>query len=739
MGRFAVQEEDDEQDDQHGNHDDTSTPRRGTIPDAWRSATWSTPSRFSLARAEEPAAVPETTRSMVGGGLFHSSSSAAAEESHHHRHPIEWLSEEEEEVGGTPFSALVGVNFWKTPPTNHNANDGTDDHHPHTSDGLDHNSEEAEDNFTRTMSHHEMDQNPTNDGGQLWSDVLVRPATGTLYDNENHDYDVGLLSGTNHMRKPSSFFRKRNVMILIVFLAVAIKRYAPNPPILDENESIVMGYGDQPPVTWNQYCASTIYNAVSLADQILYLSWYVLSGTLSNAFHDWTESMTKRIRKPCPIQLPNSLHDILAAKEFMGFHLVGQDLAVEEMMNALDAWDPKDTPTSSSIHNNHNHINNRPLILILSGLDGVGKTHAARLLSEWIFRDCKQPQHRDKNIARDRLLIIHGEDYHTDRMANNNHITRNENDGNGPTTSVSRGVSQHVPQDQNSFMTAIAAHVKKQQGAGGVIILEHFDAISPSLIRPLLRALQGSDPITLPGSSFQDDSIRLDFDNMIFIFTTNKVGTHEILEVMHRRQGEISNRALHYPLRSAMDAHFGPDVPLLVQHVNAFVPFVPLGQVELVEILQRMVHLWSEERAGQQWDRLLFTDRALSYIVSPPHVEYVDSRSTRWAFSFVKMGAHALLRSSSSSSSSSSRQQHAIVIVQELKSMVKQHLIRTAAQPDKNATLDYDEASSDLTLSWCTTTNNNHANQDTQEVVDSPAGTGTSSSCIEVWRGPLVN
>jgi hypothetical protein len=330
----------------------------------------------------------------------------------------------------------------------------------------------------------------------------------------------------------------------------------------------------------------------------------------------------------------------------------------------------------------------------------------------------------------------------------NNHIMRNEHDvnngptttsiNNGPTTTpVSRGVSQHVPQDQNPFMTAVAAHIKKQQGAGGVIILEHFDAIAPSLIRPLLRALQGSDPIMLPGSPFQDDSILLEFDNMIFIFTTNKVGTHEILEVMHRRQGEVSNRALHYPLRSAMDAHFGPDVPLLLQHVNAFVPFVPLGQMELIEILQRTVHLWSEERAGQQWDRLLFTDRALSYIVSPPHVEYVDSRSTRWAFSFIKIGAHALLRSSSSSSSS--RRQHPIVIVQELKSMVKQHLIRTAAQPDKNATLDYDEASSDLTLSWCTT-NNNNDNQDTQEVVDSPAdGTGTSSSCIEVWRGQLVN
>mmetsp|Transcript_10269 Transcript_10269/g.18653 ORF Transcript_10269/g.18653 Transcript_10269/m.18653 type:complete len:276 (-) Transcript_10269:40-867(-) len=122
---------------------------------------------------------------------------------------------------------------------------------------------------------------------------------------------------------------------------------------------------------------------------------------------------------------------------------------------------------------------------------------------------------------------------------------------------------------------------------------------------------------------------------------------------------------------------------------------------------------------------------------SPFHENGVLDKVLQECFSSISSSSSS--NSSSSSSSSSSRRQHPIVIVQELKSMVKQHLIRTAAQPDKNATLDYDEASSDLTLSWCTT-NNNNDNQDTQEVVDSPAdGTGTSSSCIEVWRGQLVN
>ena len=215
MGRFAVQEEDDEQDDQHGNHyHDTSTPSRGTttIPDAWRSATWSTPSRFSLARAEEeePGEPRPTTVSA-----------SVAE----HHHPIGWLSEEEEEdVGGTPFSALVGVNFWKTPPTNPNANDGTHDthndhhHHPHTPDDLDPSSEEAEDDVpSSTMSHHDMDRptNRTNDGGHLYSNVVVRPATGRLYDHPNHEYEVGLIS-RNNRRKPSSV-RRRNVMIGVIF------------------------------------------------------------------------------------------------------------------------------------------------------------------------------------------------------------------------------------------------------------------------------------------------------------------------------------------------------------------------------------------------------------------------------------------------------------------------------------------------------------------------------------------
>ena len=297
----------------------------------------------------------------------------------------------------------------------------------------------------------------------------------------------------------------------------------------------------------------------------------------------------------------DSLFDTLRSK------VVGQDPAIRVL---LDTWGKKRWQTSTST------APQRPLLLFFAGSSSVGKTTLAR--SFWRHamssNDCMTTQHQQSS-----LLELSSAEF-----------ASNDDDG-----SI----------QQQWLMHRILSHVQ-QYPSGAMIILRNVQDIKPPLLLDWLteQLLFSSETGELEGRqqhSFGD--VRQQCANTVFVFTSTSSSS------------SILGRDIPYQQASG-----AADRALLQQVADAVVPFGPLTQRHLAEIVRRRFQELSDahsflanenqqssdtwwwwwlngERkktdsrlAAPEWQELVVTEQAVQALVSASQVCGEYYKNVEW-------------------------------------------------------------------------------------------------------------
>lgn len=359
--------------------------------------------------------------------------------------------------------------------------------------------------------------------------------------------------------------------------------------------------------------------------------------------------------------------------------IVGQARAIATVARAMDGWILDDADGQV-----------RPMALLLTGPDGVGKSETAYLLSRMLFASeaCSSSSRSDGptfHHQHDSVLVLHGEDY----------AVRLTDDA-----SHDHGMTSKTP--QHGLRRRIDSHVKASRSRGAVVILTGTERIDdPSALDALCELLNG-------------DTIA---DRLLLILTTD-LGTDRVVRLLRQHRGrdaDLPRMETERAVRDALDDRWEGKIKL-GKLVDVIVPFMPLRHDDLVEIMRRKVSTLSEQHAGRNWKRLVATEAVLHHLVGTDYVEYLDVRPNQQSADgddndrslvFSKYGAHTL---------ENGGPMHVV------RACLRRYL-GDSFRKDEVAFFDY--SSGEGVLSWC---NDDDEDYDDMKKIE---------KCVVVWRGKL--
>jgi len=334
-------------------------------------------------------------------------------------------------------------------------------------------------------------------------------------------------------------------------------------------------------------------------------------------------------QEQCILQIPTNLTDALSAfllPEFDSYDehssaseiwllngIVGQNKQIKRISQALDGWilndhdsfpsqHQKNSETVSSVtkKNERDKIDLtdsdlistptkmfknspvRPLALLLTGPDGVGKSESAHLISQLLFSHCRSPLYAStisENSVKSQfrkhksILVIHSEDYITKS-------TKPEDSSFSPKSYTPRekidALNQYheaIPFPSNTetarerLQNKIVEHIhsNSHDTLGAVIIFTGIEKIDDASTLDVFSDILSLPPGTIYSIDHGELShVKVSFDRALFIFTTD-LGTDQIFHLIQEYEGNtnlIPKIKANKAVRNAFDRHWDSGLKL---------------------------------------------------------------------------------------------------------------------------------------------------------------------------------
>lgn len=370
---------------------------------------------------------------------------------------------------------------------------------------------------------------------------------------------------------------------------------------------------------FTQQLCTTIYDLAKDDANSLLHQLHTKINSLSDRYYENTATMDTDYKKcvlTVPNTLPKSLSSVIlpelkamshlsATETWLLNGIVGQNKPMTRIAQALDGWILHD----GNVPNNHKSNDNdsmskektaaaivndasgmdkyqssmkpvRPISLLLTGPDGVGKSETAFLLSRLLFADCDLPMssslqqndalssHFHKN---DSVLILHGEDYITKSTTGDVEDTPvggydiHDNDFNKIDYPPPQPSSSTLESPRELLRNTIVHHIHSQRykTTGSVIILTGIeqinDATTLDVFSEILNSPSGATLSLTPTASDDElSSLTVSLDRLLIIFTTD-LGTDQLFRLIQQTEGnenQIPNIQLSSLVKNALDWHW---------------------------------------------------------------------------------------------------------------------------------------------------------------------------------------
>ncbi|CCI39989.1 unnamed protein product [Albugo candida] len=252
-----------------------------------------------------------------------------------------------------------------------------------------------------------------------------------------------------------------------------------------------------------------------------------------------------------------------AAKNHLLEHIIAQDLAVESIIAAIEAWEFTRPTAKDRI----------PLVLAFTGPTGTGKTETSYVLARSIFKHTRKLYKSDKKVASG-LLMIRGEDF-SDNFTN-------------PVTAYHRLIK-----------SMIVDHLIHCSGKA-IVVFDEVQKVIPHTLDVLMEAMSSSAKLSYTVGGVTST---LDTSNVIFILISD-IGVSQMMDVIRKypSRNEVSALKLEQTVKAALDAQwnrleFG-------KIVNKVIPFLPLQQPDIQSIIASKLDIMDRTYRGKRWHRL---------------------------------------------------------------------------------------------------------------------------------------
>lgn len=422
--------------------------------------------------------------------------------------------------------------------------------------------------------------------------------------------------------------------------------------------------------------------------------------------------------------------------------LVGQKLAASIIATALEGWTLQDegyyhnevdkrkieAHSSPVIPENSRAIGikKRPISLMLMGPPGTGKAMTTFLLSQWLFHNCSS----SSAGANRGILMLHGEDFVDERqqlsVGETWNLVSNHNTNNG---NFGKEEIKHNEQVLNAIhyghSTPLSAReklqrrivdfLKRRRGRGSLIVINGIEKIHGTVLNALSELFETSTAET-SCLSYYDERRRkhvgiTSCGPVLVIFTTH-LGTDRIFRIVREHHGRdsVPRAVIETTLREVMKRHWNGTLNV-EKYFHSLVPFLPLGHVEVEEIVHRQCKKLSDEYAHRLWKRLDVTNEARQRLVGTDFLEYVDLRKNS------RDNLHLIVSRHGASSIDSGP-------MQVLRSKLRRYLY--PYRPDQIAVFNYSIDKGTASVQWC------------EERADENSRSQISKHiCETTWEGPI--
>ena len=283
--------------------------------------------------------------------------------------------------------------------------------------------------------------------------------------------------------------------------------------------------------------------------------------------------------------------------------LVGQDLAVEWLVNAGYTWQQQQRAGTSD-------SSTGPLVVLATGYEHTGKrTLAHRMMSRW------RTGSRCHGNFEALLLHLPGRDW--------------------VLPEYQRDEASQCRRRYQQLIAVIESHIYRMHSRTRddtfMILITNIEQMEPCILGLFLKNLQNKKDFYLPTHSIEDDEDREEISvtesnvyklcqNAVIYLTSDTIGVPSIARFL-RQGGENRTVRLAADLRDAIHKEW-PDATSVI---DSILPFLPLTPDTLGQLLQRRL----QEYWNTHWQKrfnitLSITDAAVAALLNDNVVEYIE-------------------------------------------------------------------------------------------------------------------
>lgn len=381
--------------------------------------------------------------------------------------------------------------------------------------------------------------------------------------------------------------------------------------------------------------------------------------------------------------------------------VVGQELAVERLSEALQVWSSRSSSSTTT-----KNTKNGPLVLWAVGYPHTGK----RTLLLELAKAAATRRLSLSSKCPDAVLELVGKDW--------NSATTNQ-----PTNDNQKGDILVTVEDlYRKLVSRIQSHL---ESGGSMILLDGAEDMDPQLLNMFLKSMSKDDD-TAENSDDDDDRLLWNLCRNTIVYVTSESTTFGLTPIARSLRATGGNlmdagSSLSADLWDALHQQLGGSSA--ASAIHTILPFAPLTPDSLEQLLRLKLQRYSASLAAEgAWKRFVVTDAALKTLLYERRVEYLEWRS----------------RSSANDVNNNAPPQHVMTVAMEgakvladkgaimtkIYAQVSQLLTTTdAPQPHRVAVLDYKDNNDNVdtkpggVLKWCDEASNDGMLIHCQEVL----------------------
>ena len=281
----------------------------------------------------------------------------------------------------------------------------------------------------------------------------------------------------------------------------------------------------------------------------------------------------------------------------------GQDEGVNSIIHAIAGWEMQKKSGQS-----------RPLVMAITGSTGVGKSETSYQLADALLAR-KSRVGSTKRYIPEGLLVLRGEDY-------------------SPESSIT------LQEAHQNIRSNLVSHLKKC-GSRGIVVFDEVQKVMPGTLDVLMPAFEERGAIieyndttsgggmleTLTGRATNGEgAIRHSTAECIFLFISD-IGSARMIKLLlkHGDRADIPRAVLRNEVKAALDEQW--ERLIFGKVVNEVVPFLPMEQSHIEEVLRVKLHRLDSFNKAKWWSALVVDDSVVAHLAGPHYLKYVNFTS----------------------------------------------------------------------------------------------------------------